>query len=235
MRNLTERELDLIAGGATDTITVIGDPLDPPIWYPDPGPGPGFVPPHYYEGGGGGGGATGGEDPIDCTDRSAFDAEDLIKDRPDDNSREFGSVLYRGADGKVHNSPLFEGQVRNTSNGPISYIDPTDVRAWLANNNIPISAVVGFVHNHDLQHYGQTSEAARINRYPSVNDWGFADNLIRDGADASKLSLYVIDPDGKMREFEYDEAARYRGLEDSQKNEARNLPDEMVDDGSSCP
>lgn len=172
----------------------------------------------------------------DCSDHRALEIKAAINADSDHDTKELGSVIYRGADGAVHSSPIFEGR-QTSANGGYSYIDPQVVRDWLAANNIPISQVTGFVHNHDAWHYGSSQEEVDVNRYPSTGDWGFADSLVNDGAGGTGgagFSLYVIDTNGHLREFDYTDRTALGHLTRSQKTNGTALPDETVSDGSAC-
>lgn len=181
------------------------------------------------EGGGGGGGGTTTDTSQDCRDHRALDAETAIEAKSDDGTHEYGSIVYRGSDGQVHNSP----PIRGTSTG----ITTSQIASWMNNNNVAMSQVVGFVHNHDAYEYGTSTYEANVNRYPSSNDWNFADWMVGQGAGGaggSGFAMYVIDPDGQMREFNYSLESRYENLSADQRNSGMYLPDEMASDGSTC-
>lgn len=60
-------------------------------------------------GGSGGGGVPQPPDGNDCRDRNALDATDAINAERDEDRYEHGSLVYRGADGQVHRTPLIRG------------------------------------------------------------------------------------------------------------------------------
>ncbi len=135
----------------------------------------------------------------------------------------------RAADGTVrHSPPIQEG---------FTQIPLDAVEKWLADNGVSHSQVIGFVHNHPTYSYGGTDEAVSINSYPSQNDWGFADYMVAKGAGGTGgtgFALYVINPDKELREFHYSDAAVYRNLSTTQKENEIGLPVQLVDDGTSC-
>jgi hypothetical protein len=206
------------------------------------------VRPQTPDGSGGGGATTGsgngegqegnsegsgdngaGDQGNDCRDRKALEAKTLINGEPDDGYKEHGIVLYRGADGSVQKSTVLEG---TASQIPISVITE-----WMTNNGISFSQIIGFVHNHDAWYYAPTPDGAAINRYPSNNDWNTANWMVANGAggpNGDGFALYVIDTDGDMREFEYQDRATYQSLDGDDKKAGTDLPDETTGDGTSC-
>jgi len=221
LRPLSPDEMLLLAG---NNVTVTGNPPD--WWDPslpnDPNP----------DGGGGGGGS--GDDPgeagQDCRDRHAIAAKNEINDHPDDGRKEHGSIIYRDANGAVQRSPVLHG---NPDGIPRSVIE-----GWLASNGVAMSQVIGLAHNHDAWIYAQTDEAAAVNRYPSENDWEFAEWMVGLGAGGSAgaegFALYVIDTAGQLREFEYGDRSFYETLSRPQKVGGNGLPDAMQGEGGSC-
>lgn len=226
LRPLKPDELLLIAGGNGSEFTVWGpDPWD--YWDPslpnDPDPDGGW-------GGGGGNPPDPPDDSQDCRDRNALSATEEIKAHPDDGSREHGSVVYRGADGAVHHSPPIHG----TPDG----ISREAVLAWMTANGVSMTQVIGFVHNHDAWIYATSEQAALVNRYPSGNDWNFADWMVGAGAGGTQggagFAMYVIDTSGNLREFEYSTEAYFKSLSQSDKEGGDGLPGTMHDEGGSC-
>jgi hypothetical protein len=231
MRLLAHHELNLVAGGYSSSdfgyydygeIVVTGHSwsyewIDYSYSY------------SWTEMGGGGGEPEPAPEQNDCKDHRALEIKAAINADSNHDTKEHGSVIYRGSDGAVHASPIFEGDER--------HIDPAVVRQWLSANNIPISDVVGFAHNHDAWYYGTSPEEADINRYPSTGDWAFADSLVNDGAGGAGgagFSLYVIDTYGHLREFDYADRTAFGHLSNPQKANGTALPDETVNDGSTC-
>jgi hypothetical protein len=191
-----------------------------------------------YEGGGTGGsgmsgeGGTGestGEPVLDCADRNALEAKDEIKSHSDDQRREHGSFVYRGADGKVHHTSPFHGDGERLTGEDL-------INAMKA-NGISFSQLLGFVHNHDAWMYGTSDSEAAVNRYPSDNDWNAADWMVRNGAGGvggAAFSLYLIDTSGVLREFDYEDKQVYTSLSKTDKEKGKELPEEMKSDGSTC-
>jgi hypothetical protein len=122
----------------------------------------------------------------------------------------------------------------------------TSIRAWMEANGVTFQQVTGWTHNHDAFHYGGTNEAASVNSYPSGGrpgtgpiserggDWNVADWFVRNGTDAATFSIYILNPDNELREFDYADKAYWWGLTDTQRKNETGLPDETVSDGSSC-
>lgn len=214
MRQLTEYELKLVTGANGSTVYVTGDPADPydpGPWYPGQG--------DPWGGGGGGGGGGGSEEPppeTGCSDTEAVEATSQIAAKTNDTSREYGSIIYRAADGSLQHSPPL--------GGTLSVIPLSTWNNWLSTNGISWSQVVGTVHNHPYDVYADTQAEADINRYPSSNDWGFADYAIGQGADADQFSLYIIDTQGIVRDFSYSDSSVYRAMGDEAKDDGENLP-----------
>lgn len=100
--------------------------------------------------------------------------------------------------------------------------------------------MIGFVHNHPEAIYGQTGDEARLNRYPSEDDWDFAGYMVNHGAGGAaggaEFALYVMDTNDRMREFEYADRSTYESLSAADKTSlsGRDLPPVMQSDGTSC-
>lgn len=177
----------------------------------------------------GGSSVTDPQEPNDCRDRKAIEAQTLINGEPDDQTREHGAVIYRGADGRVQVSDILEGDA--------SHVPPELITAWLTAHGVSWSQVIGFVHNHDPYYYARSPEEATMNRYPSGNDWNTAGWMVANGAggpNGENFALYVIDTNTKMREFEYEDRSIYTHLDDGDKERGSALPHVTVSDGSSC-
>jgi hypothetical protein len=216
MRELTSAELEYISGGTEqdiEDIIVTGTPYQPPYYYPPSYYPPSYYPPSYYPGGGG----SPTPPPTDdyCADQEAMQGADEIEAKNNDNSKEWGSLVYKAADGKILHSPPLGGTGDTI---PLSaYTD------WMTANNISWSQIQGMVHNHPANVYDTSEAAADINRYPSVGDWGFATYAMNQGAAAS-FSLYINDTGGTLREFTNANRALYENLTNQQKDDGRNLP-----------
>jgi hypothetical protein len=143
-------------------------------------------------------------------------------------------VLYRGADGQVHRSAVFHG--------PQGVILQSDIEAAMTRDGIEMNRVIGFVHNHDAFHYGNSSEERALNRYPSGGvleggDWNAANWMVSNGAGGNGgngFALYIIDPIGQMREFHYADQSNYANLQRNERIRGDDLPHEMESDGSTC-
>ena len=86
-------------------------------------------------------------------------------------------------------------------------------------------SVVGTVHTHpeikNAVNYWDNYEY----RYPSLTDWAQADKLVEEGgASADKLSVYIVDWLGVVREFKYVDKAIYLALQPYEKINGKALP-----------
>lgn len=199
----------------------------------DPGTGgdPGTGTPGDGDTGGTGGGS--GEPPPeenDCPDREAMEAADEIKkDNYEDYYSESTSIIYKASDGSIQHTPVI-----TTGTTSIGY-DVYD--AILEVNGISWSQVIGMVHNHPGIS-GTTETGRDVNRYPSGDrsytdgDWGFGQYAIDRGA-SPDLSIYVMDTEGKLREFKWSDRDFYAGLTRDQKDDGVGLPGGVEGCGSS--
>lgn len=211
MRELTEKEKELLAGGidTTDfeTFHVYGfwtdfgndfhmwnDPFEWDKYY------------DYYlnDGGGGGGGETYQCDSLDPVDVESYVdalASKLARDivaKPDDHEREYMGIIYRDGHGVIRTTQLYTGATA----------DRVDVR--FDQLGFPASQIIALVHNHDKAHYGRFYEEAQINRFPSAADWQTADLLVGEaGVDSGTLKLYLLDTESKFRQYDYADKSRY--------------------------
>jgi hypothetical protein len=230
MRALTEAEVKLIAGGTgnNSSITVSPGPIGP--YWPAPstwtsGHFPSTSVSHSGGGGGGGGATPPGVDPNHNYDSErdtiAQQLKSDINNLSDHNTNEHGAIIYVGADGGLHHSPIFTG----TESG----INPQIVKDWMAANGVTMDQLVGFVENHDSAYFGTSGTDANANRYPSANDWNFADSFVNEGAGAgtSGFALYVVDTVGQLRQFDHADEGLYKGLTQGQKDSGTDLPATM--------
>lgn len=104
---------------------------------------------------------------------------------------------------------------------------------------ISFSQIIGFVHNHPIDSYG---EAPYENRYPSGgdapgHDWDGADWFVSNGAGGpggENFALYIIDTRGDMREFAYSDRETYKDLDAAERRNGESLPGQVSNGGSSC-
>ena len=181
------------------------------------------------DGGAGGGTLEEQQQQNDCRDRKAIEARTAINGQPDDHAREYGAILYRGADGRVQMSDLIPGTE--------SQITQADIVNTMTTTGISFDQVIGFVHNHDAWYYGRSNEEADVNRYPSGADWSTANWMVANGAGGSNgdnFALYLIDTAKVMREFEYEDRSTYQNLDRDDKIAGSGLPNATSSDGSSC-
>lgn len=199
MRVLTEKEKELLTGGTItlDTITVTAS-----YFYDDWGYTFELYNDEweytYYDNSGDGGGG----DPVyECdssdptaaetyTDAKAAELARAIIAKANHRSAEYLAFIYRDDHGVLRASELFGG----TGAGVIVNFEAL---------GFPVANIVAVVHNHDDFEYGQNYASEQLNRVPSQNDWNTADNLVAHGADASKLSFYLLDTADAFREFNY--------------------------------
>lgn len=206
MRVLTEKEKELLTGGAVtlDTITVTACYFDYDFGYNfdlwnDPWD---YT---YYDNSSGGG--SGGDPVYDCntsdptaaetyTDAKAAELARAIIAQANHRSVEYLGFIYRDEHGVLRSSQLFGGTGDHVS---------VNFEAL----GFPVSQIVGVVHNHDDYHYGQNYQSEQINRMPSQGDWNTADALVAAGADPNVLSFYLLDTADSFREFNYVDKSRW--------------------------
>ncbi len=105
----------------------------------------------------------------------------------------------------------------------------------------------GIIHNHPYFAYlggvddfrSRTLVERKEDRYPSGLDWDALDQLFERNSNGDPNfdpSLYLIDPNGVLREFKYSDRAYFESLTAVQKLNGVGLPSEMdLDaDGSDC-
>lgn len=217
MRMLTNNELDLIAGGFTngydDEIVVTGyRRYDATFWTPDP----------YSGGGGGGGNGSAGaasntdyvvsNDDAPCENEAAIAAGAQIQGIVNTvGSFEFTGLLGLNPNGTYG---LLDNELSTTFSTTDSSFDPRDSYA----------DVFGIIHNHppNPSNYSENF----LNRYPSDADWDALQTLINGGANPNNLSLFIIDPFGTMREFNWNDRQLFKNMTDSQRYDLNgpNLP-----------
>ena len=82
-------------------------------------------------------------------------------------------------------------------------------------------------HNHPYDHSIDGANENCVDRYPSGRDWQALDVLVRGGANAATLSIFILDPFGDLREFRYSDRALYDfGMSRQQRLDGDNLPPE---------
>jgi len=80
--------------------------------------------------------------------------------------------------------------------------------------------ILGFIHNHpDI---GYNSSEDRDNRNPSAGDWGAYHQLISNHVAASDLSIYILGPDGVLREFHASDESRHTAENNPSNPDANN-------------
>lgn len=149
------------------------------------------------------------EDWDNCQDREADDLAKAIKDaiqqQSDADRREYGSLIYRDADGNLRSTPVAGGT--NDMWTPLnSNSQPSDfgLTSW--------DQVVGIVHSHPTLRevvnpdgsvsYVEVSPADG-HHLPSTGDWAWADHMVNVfGADASNFRIYLVH-NGQVHEYDY--------------------------------
>lgn len=213
-RELTAAEIDLVAG--SQTIVVTGFRLG----YGSSSFGGG------WGGAGGGGGSNGGYSTQDYSgggeiqyppapatpcdldaakDGAARTIEDLIRQQPDWNSREYGALILRDSAGYIHVGDLVRGEtVAEAEARAIAANDP-DYAPRIDFPSPPAGyTVVGVVHSHPDLGYTATEDAR--NRAPSADDYANFSALV--GIDSrfssqANFTQYIFGPDGVLREFDW--------------------------------
>jgi hypothetical protein len=90
------------------------------------------------------------------------------------------------------------------------------------------NSVFGIVHNHVYNTSLSGTNDNFIARYPSAADWQSLQLLAQgpNGANTNNLSLFILDPFGDLREFQYADRALYEGMTNEQRLQGLNLPAE---------
>lgn len=104
------------------------------------------------------------------------------------------------------------------------YTDQSPITVDLI-DNIPndISHGFGLIHNHPASP-GDGYLEHLANAYPSSTDWQGLENLAARVADASRVSLWIINFYGALREIKLSDQAKYEALTADQRNDPKNLP-----------
>lgn len=188
------------------------------------------------------GGAGGGGDASDGTPGNDLDhnetcgseagAADQIRDSiletdtdnsdrtPSYQGAEYGAFIVQNANGSF-----------GASNSMI-YTDGLESRVSLE-DNLPDdpTTITGMIHNHTGFGSNNLSDV-NFYAYPSLDDWQTASMLVSQyGVDASTLSLWVIDPMGTLREFQYSDMATYVALTEEQMRAGANMPETSTVEG----
>lgn len=115
--------------------------------------------------------------------------------------KEYTALIYRDDNGSIRITSLVEGEADRGS------MDPPP-GGW--------SRTIGIVHNHPHDVLCISQMMCNANRNPSVvmgpftgSDWNTAENIVNRGASASTLVLYLLDPYGVLREFDYKSRSNY--------------------------
>lgn len=161
-----------------------------------------------------------------ASDNAALRLRDAIKEDPNDHRKEHVALIFRDSRGIIMTSPLFEGTDRSAN--------VSAAVNWLISQGHPTGNITGLVHNHDRDYYGRTEDEERLNRYPSDADWAAAQILISLGADPGVFRHYIVDTNGEMREFDYDDRLIYESLSIQQKINGRELPPSLDDPRPQC-
>jgi len=144
-------------------------------------------------------------------DAKAEEVAGDILQNPDSQEFEFVSFLWRSAGGALQFTEPLQldpgGGIVRTPQEVTPYGD---------------AQIVGWVHNHPYDTIA-TPRHNEFNRNPSAGDWQTFDNLITGGYASTDLSLYLIGPDGVLREFTDGDQTDHTG--DSPGGGIPKLPD----------
>ena len=168
-------------GGGTGDGGGLGDPTSPDEEDQNPG--------------------LGDDDPPseDCQkDGEAREIADAINSAGEDGN-ERAAIIYQDAYGNIVSTSIVVGS-------------PGDVQVALP-SGVNMSQVIGFVHSHPIAPRSGDPEIDALydaaDVYPSPTDWDQMDQMVLGGSDPSRLSFYVIDMDGYVREYNYSDKATY--------------------------
>lgn len=250
MRVLSKAELDLVAGGTTSSDYYPGSSGE---WYENGGGSGGggsysggmwiqyggytYAGPEgpvivgttwaYYSwnSGGGGtyvGGLGGGGGQV-----AVHEYEFHEEDAPCEN--EAAMNVSEGIQGLVGTEGNFEFTGLLTSNSDGTYGLLNDQLTSLHNEDFSsfanlgdYSDIYGFIHNHPFN--DSNYNANFLNQYPSDRDWEALDLMAANGADPTHLSVFILDPFGVLREFQYSDKATYQAMTDTQRYQSQSLP-----------
>jgi hypothetical protein len=183
--------------------------------------------------GGEGGGGSCSVEACDATYQAIFidHIRDVIRESGLSSTRELGTVLYgTGQNMLGHNAQ--NGSLGQLEIGPVvhagSHNVPNTDLYYFADAAAQIS---GMIHNHPFN--SLSSDERLINRYPSENDWEAAETLVAANIAAGgtgSFVLYIIDPWGEVRAFDYAARGYYESLGTIQKDAGVGLPGAMIDD-----
>lgn len=126
---------------------------------------------------------------------------------------EFASIITRNADGTYG---ALNGGIHTDFEPSIVTLDGLE--------GTDFSLVVGIVQNQPFDTDVDRWADNYFNKYPSDGDWGALDELVRRGADPSRLSIFITDPWGVTREFKLTDKSMYQAMNDSQRLAGENLP-----------
>lgn len=240
-RVLDPREIETVAGGVTETIgnpiTVIGDV--PGYFFAGGGPAEtGGIDTHETLGAGDAGGGTNGEhcqlyekQKDDAARSAAEDIVEMLGGIPGivniSETREFGAIIYVSANGTLQTFGPMALEPTTDDRGQPVFSDSALVTAF-SNAGLSGGSIVGYVHNHPAGIYPDIN----LNRYPSDTDWR-STSLTNIGADTSRMSLYIIDALGVLREFRYADEVEYFHLSPEDRQSGVDLPS-GVEAGNAC-
>lgn len=110
------------------------------------------------------------------------------------NQTEYGTILADKGSG-VETGIVVQGQSYNQADPPATNLTPSRDSIGATN-----AQIVGVIHSHP--YYNDPAVRTKDKR-PSDNDWALADQLVSQGADPSRLTLYIIDYLGVVRAYSY--------------------------------
>lgn len=205
MRDLDVSELDQVSGGwgdpyELDDVFVNGQRYTFASTYTYYVPIYGYTYSNYYEYSGGGGGGGGGIWTITDTppqtnceveravDAAAYAAAGVFQSLPYYNSREYASLVVRDVSGNLFTTNIYIG-------------GPDRVNLTNAVHQYGAANIVGIIHSHPDGPFDNAEDVR--NRYLSDGDWDVAQQLVSMGANSQTFSMYIVDYQGKVREYDY--------------------------------
>jgi hypothetical protein len=135
-------------------------------------------------------------------DQEAVQAGIEIKQRIDtdgipnntQDQTEYGAII-----GQVGPDVRVGTVVQGTSYNQIPQASIDYSESW-SSLRIPFAYTIGVIHSHP---WHNSSSIRELNKRPSPTDWQQADGLVGEGADPSRLTLYIIDHLGVLRAYPY--------------------------------
>ena len=153
-------------------------------------------------------------DDATCEDGAAVNAgQDISGLLQTEGQYEFTGLLVQNSDGSFG---LSQNEISTNYSATFSSFDSL----------LNYSSAFGVVHNHVYNTSIDHNNDNFLNRYPSAGDWQSLDLLVHGGANPGNLSIFILDPFGTLREFNYSDRSFYESMTDQQRLNGDNLPAE---------